>query len=418
MTRPIHNLLAAMQRLRSGQYDTTVTLHSRNEIGVLSRGFNDMAETLRRDKEQMEDYIREITVLKDYNEDIIHSIRAGMVIVNRELRVEKVNRSFLEVFELQETQVLGAFLHDLPLGIFDHDVIRNTRAILQKEREEYTQITRSIRNRAYELKFYPIDSHDAAGHRASSNALGCILVVEDISRLIEFEEKIFQAEKLSSISMLSAGVAHEINNPLGSIMTNVQNLLDEEEDEERKISLKWIEQETRRIARIVKDLLEFSSSNLDRTQETDVNKVITDTIVLITYSLKRTQDIQITTDLEGEMPRAMIGQDELKQIIINLVQNAIQAVEAEGEIMIKTRSLPEDNTICVDVEDTGMGIREEDIPHIFDPFYTTKQTGEGTGLGLSVVYGIMTKYKGTVSVESEEGQGTQIRLVLPVFDAS
>ena len=340
MTRPIRNLLAAMQRLRSGQYDTTVTLQVRNEIGALFQGFNDMASTLRQDKEQMEDYIREITLLKDYNEDIIHSIRAGMIIVNGDLRVEKVNSSFLDVFELQEAQILGVFLQDLPLAIFDRDVSRNVRAILQKEYEEFTLMTRSKRNRVYELKLYPIDSHDAAGYQANGNALGCIIVVEDISRKIEFEEKIFQAEKLSSISMLSAGVAHEINNPLGSIMTNVQNLLDEEEDEERTISLKWIEQETRRIARIVKDLLEFSSSNLDRIQETDVNKVIADTIVLITYSLKKTPKILIYTELEGEMPLAMISPDEFKQIIINLVKMRSMPLSLRAILLSERKVFP------------------------------------------------------------------------------
>ncbi len=311
ITRPVDALVLAMQRIRKGHYDTGIAQRSQSEIGTLEQGFNDMALKIRQDKEQMEDFIREITMLKDYNENIIRSMRAGMLIVNETLRIEKVNTSFLETFALQEAQVLYTPLGELSLDIIDAEVLNNVQAILDRRREEFTKITRAKRSLVYELKLYPIDGHDERDTERRKT-LGCILVVEDISRKIEFEEKIFQAEKLSSISMLSAGVAHEINNPLGSIMTNVQNLLDEEEDEERSTSLRWIEQETRRIARIVRDLLEFSSSNLDRTQESDVNAVIEETITLIGYSLKKTQDIRITTDLGAEIPRASISQDEFK----------------------------------------------------------------------------------------------------------
>ena len=415
ITRPIYNLLAAMQRIRNGQYKTTLATPSHNEIGKLIQGFNDMADKIHQDKEQLENYIHEITILKDYNENIIQSIRIGMIIINQHLTAEKVNSAFLEAFDLQEEQVIGISLGKLHLSIIDDEILQNVRAILERKQDAYTKVTRAKRNHVYELKLYPIDSDDQTGSQ-SDNTLGCLLVIEDISRKIEFEEKIFQAEKLSSISMLSAGVAHEINNPLGSIMTNVQNLIEEEKDEERSISLKWIEQETRRIARIVQELLEFSSSSLDRTQETDVNRVIEETITLITYSLKSSQDIFIRTELEEDIPLVLMSQDEFKQIIINLIKNAIQAIEGKGEIFLITQNIFKKNSVWVTVKDNGIGIRDEDIPRIFDPFYTTKHNGEGTGLGLSVVYGIINKYKGTITVESQEGEGTQIRLAIPVLE--
>jgi two-component system NtrC family sensor kinase len=211
-------------------------------------------------------------------------------------------------------------------------------------------------------------------------------------------------------------VAHEINNPLGSIMTNVQNLLDEEEDEERSVSLKWIEQETRRIARIVRELLDFSSSDLGRTQKSDVNAVIDETISLIGYSLKKTQDVRIRTEFDVEIPRAMISQDELKQIMINLVKNSIQALEGKGEILLSTNYEPEEERVQMSIQDTGKGIREEDIPRIFDPFYTTKPTGMGSGLGLWVSLLIAEAMGGTITARSSEGEGTRMTLVLPVAE--
>ncbi|PIE35536.1 hypothetical protein CSA56_03790 [candidate division KSB3 bacterium] len=413
ITRPIHALEQAMQRIRGGQYDTGVAQRSQSEIGTLEQGFNEMTLKIRQDKEQMEGLIREITMLKDYNENIIRSMRVGMLIVNETLRIEKVNTAFLEIFELQEGQVLHLHLWELSLEIIDEELMKKVQEILDCQREEFTKITRAERNRVYDLKLSPVDGHD--GHDVDKRkTLGCILIVEDISRKIEFEEKIFQAEKLSSISMLSAGVAHEINNPLGSIMTNVQNLLDEEEDEERSISLKWIEQETRRIAKIVRELLDFSSSDRGRTQESDVNAVIDETISLIGYSLKKTQNVRIRTEFDVEIPHARISEDELKQIVINLVKNSIHALEGQGDILLSTVYDIQEKRVQVFIQDTGKGIREEDIPRIFDPFYTSKRNGEGTGLGLSVVYGIINKYKGTITVNSTEGEGTQICLAIPV----
>ena len=412
MTRPIQTLLFAMQRIRSGQYDTGITKRSSSEFGTLEQGFNEMALKIREDKEQMENFIHEITLLKDYNENIIRSMRVGMLIVNDRFRIEKANNAFLEIFSLQEAQVLHASLWDLSLDIIDEELLNRVQEMLDCQREEFTKITRAKRSRIYEVKLSPIDGHDRQNAEKRTN-LGCILVVEDISRKIEFEEKIFQAEKLSSISMLSAGVAHEINNPLGSIMTNVQNLLDEEEDEERSISLKWIEQETRRIARIVRELLDFSSSDLGNTQESDVNAVIEETISLIGYSLKKPQDIRIRKEFTLDIPGARISQDELKQIVINLVKNSIHALDGRGEILLSTSYKVDDERVEVSIRDSGKGIREEDIPRIFDPFYTTKDNGEGTGLGLSVVYGIISKYKGTITVNSKEGEGTQICLAIP-----
>lgn len=418
ITLPIKNLFSAMQRIRRGKYDTTIDeIQSHNEIGELFQGFNEMARKIRQDKEQMENYIHEITVLKDYNEKIIHSIGAGIIIINGNLDVEKINDSFLEHFNLDEHHVLGKNIQQLALDIIDEAIVENIQAILRSDKEEYSKVKRAKKNNVYEIKLYPIESHDEDGGN-TGEAVGCVLVVEDISRKVAFEEKIFQAEKLSSISMLSAGVAHEINNPLSSIMTNVQNLIEEEEDEEKCVSLKWIEQETRRIAKIVQKLLDFSSSDLDSTQGANVSKVIVETIALITYSLKETQDIAITTELEEDIPHISMSQDEFKQTIINLVKNSIQAIKGKGQILIKTRHSIPDRSICVTIEDDGVGIKEEIIPQIFDPFYTTKHNGEGTGLGLSIVYGIINKYKGTITVTSKEGKGTQICLKIPLLEGS
>ncbi len=414
ITRPIRKLLSAMQRIRAGLYDTALEARSRSEIGELVRGFNEMARKIHWDKERMQAYIHEITVLKDYNEKIIQSIRAGLVIFNAQGMVEKVNRAFVEQFGLNESSVLGKAARDLPLGLFDAESLGQLRAILRGERQEYARIVRLDRHQVYDLKGYPIFSHDAEASEPA-RPFGCVVVLENISKKIEFEEKIFQAEKLSSISMLSAGVAHEINNPLSSIMTNAQNLLEEESDAEKRVSLRWIEQETRRIAAIVRKLLEFSSPPPREQSGADVNQVISETLTLLSYSLKRTQQIDITTDLADGLPLASMSTDELKQVMLNLLKNAMQAIERQGEICVRTAHDASAAAILVRVEDSGCGISEELLPRIFDPFYTTKTRGDGTGLGLSVVYGLLTKYGGAIAVSSRVGTGTQAQLTLPVL---
>jgi signal transduction histidine kinase len=411
ISRPVKKLLRGMYRVKNGNYDTAIGMKSGSEMGELLHGFNEMALKLSQDKAQMEDYIREIIMLKDYNEKILHSIRAGIAIINPQFRIEKANSSFLQYFQLDEQQTIGARIQDAPNGLIDEDILEQVRLLLLGKKEFYSKVKRSKDHRVYEIKLYPL-----AGARSQGDGTaGCVFTVDDISEKLELEEKIFQAEKLSSLSVLSAGVAHEINNPLSSIMSNVQNLMEEEWDDERKVSLGWIEQETRRIARTVQALLNFSSSDARGKQGSDVNEVIAQVIGIIKYSIPRDADIAIETDLKGDLPKAVINEDELQQVIINLVHNSIQAVENCGVVSLRTSASRSERRINIVVQDNGRGIQKEHIPHIFDPFFTTKRNGQGTGLGLSVVYGIVRKQGGHIHVESASGKGTRITLQFPTL---
>ncbi len=410
ITRPIKDLLFAMYRIKDGDYDVRIEVGQDNEIGELFKGFTEMADKLYQDKLTMERYIREITFLNDYNEKILHSIRVGIAIINGEYIIEKANDFFFEFFNLKEGEVIGKKIDSF--GIVDEGIISEMGQLMGGKKDFYSTIKRYRNKRVYEIKLYPF-------RRGETNEEGtsrCILVADDISKKIEFEEKIFQAEKLSSIGMLSAGVAHEVNNPLSSIMTNIQNLIEDEKDESRRISLKLIEQETRRIARIVRELLEFSSTKQDRSQGADVNRVIDEVVRLISYSLKQDR-ISIEKDLAVDIPRMAMSEDELKQIIINLIKNSIQAITDEGQIVIKTgvRVNAKKALVFLSVRDNGIGMEKEIIPKIFDPFFTTKHNGEGTGLGLSVVYGIINKYKGSIKIKSKPGEGTEVILEVPAL---
>jgi signal transduction histidine kinase len=213
-------------------------------------------------------------------------------------------------------------------------------------------------------------------------------------------------------------MAHEINNPLGSILTNVQNLIDEEENATRKVSLKWIEQETRRIARLVQELLNFASGDAEPGLGSDVNAVIREVIRLVGYSLAKENRIRIDTRLADGLSACALSADELKQVVINLVKNAVQAIEGPGRVLVSTRPHPGGGRITLAVADNGAGISKDMVSRIFDPFFTTKANGVGTGLGLSVVYGIVTKHAGTIGVRTREGGGTRVTLGLPVLNGA
>jgi signal transduction histidine kinase len=410
ITHPIADLLAGMERIRTGAWDTQVRSRGGYEISRLFRSFNDMARELAQSRTAIQQALHETLLLKEYNEKIVNSIRAGIAIVNRDLMVEKVNSAFLEFFRLEEARVVGAPLTYLDIDVVDEMVAEKIFSIFRREREFYSEVKRSLDGRVYEIRLYPFYSSEGELREAS----GCVFMAEDISAKTELAEKIFQAEKLSTLSMLSAGMAHEINNPLSSILSNVQNLIDDEASAERKISLRWIEQETRRIGRIVQELLNFASTDSGHAPGSDVNGVVQEVIGLVRQSIAREGRIRIDTRLTPNLPPSVVSNDELKQVVINLLKNSVHAISGPGRVLISTRMAG--GRISLVVADTGSGIPKEIVPRIFDPFFTTRANGTGTGLGLSVVYGIMTKYVGAIDVKSREGHGARFSLSLPCLN--
>jgi signal transduction histidine kinase len=412
ITHPIADLLAGMERIRTGAWDTQVRSRGGYEIGRLFHSFNEMARELAQNRAAIQQALHETVLLKEYNEKIVNSIRAGIAIVNRDLVVEKVNSAFLESFRLVGARVIGAPLTYLDIDVIDEMIADKIFSIFRREREFYSEVKRSLSGRVYEIRLYPFYSSEGELQEAS----GCVFMAEDISEKTELAEKIFQAEKLSTLSMLSAGMAHEINNPLSSILSNVQNLIDEEASPERKVSLRWIEQETRRIGRIVQELLNFASADSGHAPGSDVNEVVRDVTGLVRHSIAREGRIRIDTHLAPNLPLSVVSNDELKQVVINLLKNSVHAISGPGRILISTRMA--NGRITLVVADSGSGIPKEMVPRIFDPFFTTKANGTGTGLGLSLVYGIVTKYVGAIDVKSREGHGARFSLSLPCLDQS
>ena len=320
ITRPVAELLAGMDRISRGAWEARVPVRGGPEVGRLFQAFNDMARDLGRSQASLQASLSETVVLKEYNESIVEAIRAGIVIVDRDLAVEKVNRFFAESFGLDPAAAVGRPLAALGLDAIDDAVAGEVRAVLAHRRPAWTGVKRSRDGRVYEIRVHPF-SIAAAGV-----APGCILMIDDVSARTELEEKIFRAEKLATISVLSAGMAHEINNPLGAILSNAQNLLADETDAERRIALGWIEQEARRIARIIEELRHFTSTDSGHAPGADVARVVEEVVRLVRHSLARDGSIRIDTRLEHGLAPSVVSGDELTQIVVNLLRNSVQAI--------------------------------------------------------------------------------------------
>ena len=339
---------------------------------------------------------------------IIYSLRAGILVVDSALLIEKVNGFFLELFQMNELEILDKNIQDISDEVIDEFTKKKIEEVISGKIDSWSKIKRT-ESFVLELKLYLLFTNVKSEDRK------CVLEVDDVSKKYELEEKIFQAEKLSSLSMLSAGVSHEINNPLSSILTNVQNLLADDNDDETRIALNWIEQETRRIAKIVSELLNFSTSEQRSDEGCDVTSAVTEVVKLINYGLEKEGRIELSYDFQKDLPPVAIRRSELQQVIINLVQNSIHAIEDSGSINIKTSLREKDEMVDIKILDSGAGMDEKTLLHIYDPFFTTKKNGNGTGLGLSIVYGIINKNSGLIDVKSSKFEGTTFSLSIPVL---
>lgn len=233
---------------------------------------------------------------------------------------------------------------------------------------------------------------------------------KSMNALKDQQSQLIQTEKLAGIGILAAGVAHEINNPLAGVMGMAEAILEEDDPENIKQYAKDILDYSGEAAEIVRELSSYSRVSKDDSLEpANLNQVIEDALKLARHN-KLFKNIEVKTEF-GDITYCMANANELKQVFLNLTINSIQAMKGEGALYFNTWM--EGSNVVAKVKDTGPGIPEENLDKIYDPFYTTKEAGAGTGLGLNIAYRIVTKYRGTIDVESKEGIGTIFTITFP-----
>jgi len=236
--------------------------------------------------------------------------------------------------------------------------------------------------------------------------------------LVALQEVVARSERMASLGKLAAGVAHEINNPLGGILSLSALTLEEmDKSDPNRENLEEVVKQCERSRDIVKGLLEFSRQSEAQPKPVDVNIILGNTLALIEKQALF-MNISVFKNWDPELPPIMADESQLQQVFMNIILNAVQAMEEEGTLTTISQLSSSDGIVEVLISDTGCGIPSDRIDRIFDPFFTTKDSGQGTGLGLSVAYGIVTRHGGTISVESEEGKGSTITIRLPVISGS
>lgn len=248
---------------------------------------------------------------------------------------------------------------------------------------------------------------------AGETPVGLVVVIRDLTEERRLSEHLRQSEKLAALGELVAGVAHELNNPLAGISAFAQLLLEDPLDPEQAESVRLIKREADRAVAVIRDLLYFSRKGGPAQGAVDLNEIVEHTLRLRSYSL-RSSGIDVRVDLDPALPTVPGDGQRLHQVVLNLVVNAEQAMQGADTRRLVIRTERRDVHVMMVVSDTGAGIPPEAQHRIFEPFFTTKPEGEGTGLGLSVSYGIVKAHGGEISVASDAGTGTTFRVTLPL----
>ncbi|MBF0398211.1 MAG: PAS domain-containing protein [Desulfobacterales bacterium] len=226
--------------------------------------------------------------------------------------------------------------------------------------------------------------------------------------------KLLQAEKMSALGKLAAGVAHQLNNPLGGITLFAKIIMEEYElDPLVKSDLERILNEAKKCSDTVKELLEFARQTSNLIRPHDINSAINRTMFLL-ENQALFQNIKISKHFDDTIPQVYVDIQQMNHVFMNIILNAGQAMDGKGTLTIRTSMSNDKEKVCIEIEDTGPGISEEIAAHIFDPFFTTKEEGKGTGLGLSIVYSIIEDHKGSIAVKSKPGEGATFIIELPI----
>ena len=382
---------------------------SGDEIQALAESFDAMTWSLKHTISQLEASRKTIEVSEKKYRRIFEGSMDMVFVTDSRGRIADINQMGKTLLGCESTgetaggfPLSDVFLSPLEYADIQQDLIRQS----------------FVKDREFTLKTFGGDALQAllscsCQIDAGGEVLGCEGIIKDITQRRNMEQQLLQADKLASLGQLSAGVAHEINNPLGLILGYTQLMLREEPDSSQKHEdLKTIEKHTRNCKTIVEALLNFARKTETKKVLVDVNSAIEQVITVIRHQFELS-GIAVHTHYDPELPQVLGDTEKLKQVLMNLVMNARQSISQSGQITVSTRYDAGHHKIVIAVQDTGSGIPPHVLTRIFDPFFTTKPTGQGTGLGLSVSYGIVTEHGGEIAVESEPEKGSLFSVTLP-----
>ena len=389
---------------------------SSEDMGLLSAVGSHVATALENGRlyRQLQLKAGELQRLQEFNENIVESLDNGLVVEDLNGRIVRWNRALADIYGLTAIDARGHKLDE----VFDGPFMEALRAA-QRDSPNGASLYR-----------VPLAGRAAkAGERLRVNiatvplrtptgqfnmTVGNIIIIEDVTERVHLEEQLQISDKMASVGLLAAGVAHEVNTPLTGISSFTQMLLNSADPDDPKTRmLEKIEQQTFRAAKIVNGLLNLSRSggaSVEETAPVDINAVINDVLSLLEPQLMVSK-VKVRREMVPS-PALVAGiEHKLQQVFLNLFLNARDAMPKGGWLSVETRL--DDGHVVAEIGDTGSGIPSEHLSRIYDPFFTTKLIGKGTGLGLSITYGIVREHEGTLTCQSAVGQGTRFTVILP-----
>ena len=405
--------------LALGRKDTGEPLSS-EDMGLLSAVAGQIATALDNARLYRQLHLKatELDRVRAFNENILESLADGLLVVDLDDRVVRWNTALERLYGLASTEAVGRSLSE----VFDAPFVEAIRAS-RRDTPDGAMLSRiPFQARGPQAGHALIVNAAVIPLRASAGSdlvtVGTIVIVEDVTARVQLEEQLQISEKMASIGLLAAGVAHEVNTPLTGISSFTQMLLEgADPDDPRTRLLEKIERQTFRAAKIVNGLLTLSrpaSASSGERSRVDLNIVIADVLGLLEHQFEMHR-IKVRREL-GDAPAAVLGMEhKLQQVFLNLFLNAKDAMPKGGWLSVTTRL--DGQRVIAEVSDTGSGIPSEYLARIYDPFFTTKAIGQGTGLGLSISYGIVREHDGSIDCDSAIGQGTRFTLSLPAISA-
>jgi PAS domain S-box-containing protein len=409
--RRLHSLVKVVDSIESGESNKLVNGHEGDEIHTLGRHLERMTERL--DKS-----ICSLRQREAFLDAVINSADDGIVVVDDQLRIVKANRSFEAMLGVPSSDLVGTRCDCTRLCTGQDARTCPARLTFQSGLGE-RQI-RSASNGNGEVRYYEVFDaplRHVAGRRQ------VLEVWHDITQRREIEAHLLHSERLASLGLLASGISHEINNPLASITTCLDGLRrrlrlggGKRLPEELPEYLELIRGEVGRCRDLTERLKVLGRKPREVRQPVDLHAVVHDIVALMRYEAQKNR-VRIEQDLPSGLEPLLADESQLSQVLLNLVLNAIQAIDGSGWVRISARLLSQDQ-VEIEVVDSGRGIEPEDLSRIFEPFFSARSDGRGTGLGLFIAKIVIEQLGGSIDVSSTPGEGTQFRILLPSMSQS
>src|SRR5665213_680724 len=386
-----------------------------------------MRERVEVSKSELFETNQKLNLLLEYHHRVLASLKSGVVVVDKTGAVTTLNRGARRILGLPETETIPGRLEDLPVNL------KPVVFALERTLEEETGFVQDhLELKTTRSEIVPVTLETSVLRNSANEIIGAIASFRDMTLLRQMESQLLRSERLTALGQIAAGVAHEIKNPLNSVLGFSKCLSDHIDDPKLKKYADVIVEEVHRIDTIVNDVLEYSRLDQVIKVGTDIHQLLDEVVDFLREKIELA-GVAVERAYDGAMPRCLLDPAKMRQVFLNLLLNAIQAMEKGGTLTLKTQLVdglaPEFSSVktegdafqqlflhqqmaSISVVDTGTGITKENLGKLFHPFFTTKVTG--TGLGLGICHKIVVAHGGTLSVDSELGKGSRFTVNLPI----